>query len=114
MKALAALERAVASPPTEERDFAGIVKSFEFTYETGWKYLRDLVMRSGHEAGSARETFRVAAQIGLIPADQVWLDMILDRNLTVHTYNLDFASALCERVRDRYVAEFQSLLEIQI
>ena len=39
-KALANLERSLASPISEPRDLSGILKDFEMSYELSWKVLK--------------------------------------------------------------------------
>ena len=108
-KALSALETAVATPITEQRDLSGIVKDFEIVYELSWKALKKYLEVHGHEVKTAKHAFSIAYQLGLIEQEEVWLEMINDRNLTVHTYNENFALELSERIRLNYLQAFQRL-----
>ncbi|MDD4855884.1 MAG: HI0074 family nucleotidyltransferase substrate-binding subunit [Sulfuricurvum sp.] len=64
-----------------------IVKRFEFTYEMSWKALKRYLEFLGFEPKSPRMTFKEAYAQQLIEDEDVWLDMIEQRNLTSHIYD---------------------------
>ena len=109
LKALQALERSVEVPVEEPRDLSGIIKDFEIVYELSWKALKTYLELLGHEAKSARDTFAIGYQLSYLQDQDVWMDMISDRNLTVHTYDERFAEAMVERIKTLYVPAFQTL-----
>ena len=88
---------------------SGIVKDFEIVYELGWKALKTFLEGQGHETTSARDAFSRAYELGFLANQAVWLEIIADRNLTVHTYDEPFARELCERIKTRYLPAFQLL-----
>ena len=47
----------------------------------------------------------------VIENGQVWMDMLKDRNLTTHTYNINIAMEIKERVKTIYVFEFNKFLK---
>ena len=108
-RALAALDRSVTAPVTEPRDLSGIVKDFELAYELSWKALKRALEEAGHSTDTARQVYQVAYETGFIEDETGWIEMIDDRNRTVHTYNEAFARALVARIRDRYVPLFKEL-----
>jgi nucleotidyltransferase substrate binding protein (TIGR01987 family) len=79
-RAVLSLEKALASPVTEERDLAGIVKSFEFCYELSWTSLKESLVNQGAEAQGPKDVFRKAWQLGLLKrgTEASWLKMIED------------------------------------
>jgi nucleotidyltransferase substrate binding protein (TIGR01987 family) len=107
--ALLSLKNALASPVTEDRDLAGIIKCFEFTFETGWKYLRSLLEHQGIGANTPRESIEQAYRAKMIDSENIWLALMKDRNLTVHTYDRAFAEAMAKRIRTLYMSEFEKL-----
>ena len=111
MKALNALEKSVSSPISEARDLSGIIKDYEIVYELGWKTLKIFLEMQGNETGPAKDVFSKAYQLRRLDDQNVWLQMIDDRNLAVHTYDEKLANALCDRIRSRYVPAFQELLK---
>ena len=110
-RALAALELACASPITEARDLAGIVKSFEFVFELSWKSIQSFALFNGKEVNSPRSAFKEAFQLHYVSDPQVWIAILEDRNRTVHTYDEHFAKEMCDRIRLRYLPEFEKLFE---
>lgn len=110
--ALAALEQSLSTPVSEPRDMSGIIKDFELAYELGWKALKQTLAEQGHPSGSAREAFSLAYSLEYLSEEAVWLEMIGDRNLTVHTYNQTLAKAMCERIRQRFSPALKELLAL--
>jgi nucleotidyltransferase substrate binding protein (TIGR01987 family) len=64
-----------------------IVKRFEFTYEMSWKALKRYLDFLGVDVKNPRETFKEAYAQEIIDDENVWLDMIEQRNLTSHVYD---------------------------
>lgn len=106
-KALDALHESVATPPTENRDFAGIIQSFEFTYELCWKTLKILLESNGIDAPFPRIVFEEAFKANLIEGNTIWKDMIEARNLSTHTYNQELAKKLYPVIKDQFLPIFQ-------
>ena len=110
-KALAALQKSISMPIEDERDLAGIIKSFEIVYELSWILLKVTLRESGIEAAGPRDVIKAAWQSGFLEVEavSVWLSMIKDRNLTVHTYDEKFARMMVERIMEQYTPAFQTL-----
>jgi len=74
-------------PTKVERDAA--IQRFEYTFEAVWKtaqlYLREV---EGLEIGSPKGAVRACLQVNVLNEDEVRraLEMVDDRNRTVHTY----------------------------
>ncbi len=95
--ALARLDDALAQPLDEYvRDAA--IQRFEFCFELAWKCVQALARLEGLDVASPRAAFRTALKMGLIQDDPAWLSMIDDRNLSSHTYDLDLAESLYDRL----------------
>src|SRR3990167_6160650 len=77
---------------TVTRDSA--IKRFELCFDLAWKLMKHRARRDGIECNSPRECVKAGFQIGIIENDVGWLDMIEDRNKSVHTYD----EALAEEV----------------
>jgi nucleotidyltransferase substrate binding protein (TIGR01987 family) len=108
-KALRALEQSIALPVANPRDLSGIIKDFEIVYELSWKSLKAFLEKQGHETGTAKNVFSKAYQLHHLGDEKVWLNMIDDRNLTIHTYDEGLAKTLADHIRSRYVPVFQAL-----
>ncbi|SRR5260221_297217 len=70
-----------------DRDKAGAVKAFEFSYELSWKYMKRVLAMRDLETGSPKDTFRKAALEKLIDDPELWFEFQKNRNLTSYTYN---------------------------
>jgi len=110
-KALASLHRSISKPIEDERDLAGIIKGFEIVYELSWTILKVALRDTGLEATGPRDVIKSAWQIGFLNSDTetAWLNMIKDRNLTVHTYDEIFAREMVQRITQQYMPAFQTL-----
>jgi nucleotidyltransferase substrate binding protein (TIGR01987 family) len=64
-----------------------IVKRFEFTYEMSWKALKRYLEFIGFEPKNPRMTFKEGYSQQLIEDQDIWLDMIEQRNLSSHIYD---------------------------
>ncbi|WP_276605759.1 nucleotidyltransferase substrate binding protein [Thermus tengchongensis] len=96
--------------PKDEFIWDSAIQRFEFTFELAWKVLKLYLEREGLEARSPRAAIRGAFQVGLLPEDPGWLEMLELRNLTSHTYD----EALAERIYaalPQALARFQDLLK---
>lgn len=74
-------------------ELAGLIQTFEFTFELSWKTLKDLLEFEGYDAVSPRSVIRTALEANHLSADQceVMLDALNKRNLLTHTYSEDNA-----------------------
>ncbi len=96
-KALRSLEELliIESPSKVERDAA--IQRFEYTFEAVSKAAgRFLLVIDGIDVASPKAIVRSSREVGLFKDDQtvLALEMVDDRNLTVHTYN----EALAEQI----------------
>jgi nucleotidyltransferase substrate binding protein (TIGR01987 family) len=90
----------VALPVTHRRDKAGLIQGFEFTFELFWKAFQKLAPDAGLKASSPREALMAGAKLHLITLDEAphWSRMLLDRNLTSHTYSAEVADEIIGRL----------------
>ena len=85
------------SPSKVERDAA--IQRFEYTFEAVCKAAgRYLLVMEGINVGSPKAIVRATREVGIFKDDQtvLALEMVDDRNLTVHTYN----EAVAEHIHD--------------
>lgn len=85
---------------TTERDKAGAIKAFEFTYELCWKLMKDILAKDGFELASPKAIFRKAADVGIIKDPEVWFLFQEKRNLSSHVYD--------EQEADEVIASFEA------
>lgn len=108
-KALDSLNAAVLKSTLSELELAGAIQNFEFSYELSWKTLQKYGASLGRKIVSPREAFQFSLEAGQISDEKLWLDMIEDRNETVHTYDRDSAERIFKEIKDRY---FQALSKL--
>ena len=110
LAALKSLEAFVGEAnPLSELDVAGVLKGFEFTFETCWKFLKFQLGEEGLEATSPRTTLKAAFAQGWLGDESVWIQMLEHRNLAVHTYNRALANEIYNAVCRSYLPAFQTL-----
>jgi nucleotidyltransferase substrate binding protein (TIGR01987 family) len=97
--ALSALEEACKEPIVNDRDVAGIIKSFEFAYELSWNALKEILADQGISTTTPRDVFAKAYQNQFIHTDSEWIELMNDRNRTSHTYDKGFALQMIERIK---------------
>ncbi|MFN9618611.1 MAG: HI0074 family nucleotidyltransferase substrate-binding subunit [Synechococcaceae cyanobacterium] len=104
-RALGQLEAALAAldaDPASEVIGLAVIKADEVSFELGWKTLKDLLAYEGIDAPLPRQVIREAFAAGLLPDGQVWIDMLEQRNLMAHTYDVTRAQrALAQELERR-------------
>lgn len=78
------------------------IQRFEFTFELFWKILKRVLSVDGIEAKSPKDVIKKAYQIGWLDDEDLWLNMMLDRNATSHIYDEEEAQKVYQRVREYY------------
>ena len=88
----------------------GLIQSFEFTHELAWKMLKDYLEYQGiSNVVGSRDASRFAFQNALINDGEVWMQMIVARNQTSHTYNIKIAQAVVDSVLSQFYPAFNQL-----
>jgi nucleotidyltransferase substrate binding protein (TIGR01987 family) len=105
--ALQKLEEFIATEAETEREMAGVIQAFEFTFELFWKMLQKVAAIQGIDAPSPKRALAAGYQLGLCSSEKIWLQMLSDRNSTSHTYKAAIAATIYLRIRDTYVAAFR-------
>ncbi len=108
-RAFTLLESAVTSGVQSELEQAGLIQFFEFTFELGWKTLKDLIEEGGIAAAFPRDVIKHAFATGLITDGDVWLDMLDKRNLMAHTYDNAKATLAVGLITVQYYPVFRHL-----
>lgn len=112
-KALQTLTEAIElgqQRPLSKLEKQGLIQGFEFTHELGWNVLKDYLESKGYTGlVGSRDATRTAFKTALITDGEAWMDMIKDRNLTSHTYNLELAERMAQDIAQRYHPAFVAL-----
>lgn len=111
-KALTQLTKFIDRGDLNELEEQGLIQAFEYTYELGWKLLKDYLLYQGTQnIYGSRDAIREAFAVGLIANGEGWMKMLQDRNRTTHTYNEEVAAAIANNIRQIYFAQFVDLKE---
>lgn len=92
----------VKNEPDNEVLAAGLIQTYEFTFELGWKTLNDYLEMEGFDVPSPRSTIRQAFQSGYIQNAEDWIQALNDRNLTTHTYDELIAAKVISDINEKY------------
>ncbi len=103
-KALAQLEDACRKADYTDLERAGLVQTFEFTFELAWKTFKDLLFYEGFDVKTPREVIRQAFEVDYLDEEnaEYLLDALQKRNLLSHTYEEQTAKKAEELIKERY------------
>src|SRR5713101_3335814 len=95
----------------------GAIQRFEVAFELAWKTLKDYLEESGVVVNpvTPRNVIKEAFAAKLLQDAedaQVWIDMMLHRNLLSHTYDIKVFEAVLQTVAERYFPAFDRLHEL--
>lgn len=92
----------------------GIIQRFEYTYELAWKTMRDYLQDNGivilNEI-TPRSVIKEAYSAKIIGDGQIWIDMMMHRNILSHTYDFSKFQEVLKAVNDRYLDAIAKLHE---
>ena len=106
--ALERLEEAVNKAQTE-LEIDGAIQRFEFTFEQAWKSLKKFLEDEGIMCNSPKSCLKEAYAVGFIDNEQIWLNMLTDRNKSVHIYDMTTSREIFKNIKGFYVKEFKAL-----
>lgn len=110
LKAFKELDNAVSLARTKELsrlEKQGVIQDFEYNHELAWNVLKDFLQAEGKaEVYGSKSATREAFNVGLIGDGEVWMNMIEDRNQTVHTYNESLSEEIFQRIVKEYFLQF--------
>lgn len=86
-KAFHHLENAVQKTILSDLEKAGVIQIYEFTFELGWKTVKDFLEEKNVAVQFPRDAVKEGFKYEVIGDGDVWMDMLEKRNLMSHTYN---------------------------
>jgi len=88
------------------------IKRFEFTIEIFWKFFKRLLDFSGEkEVFTPRQTMQNAYSFHWINSEDLWIEMLKDRNMTLHVYDEDIINEIFDRIK-KYYPEMQKTYDL--
>ena len=88
----------------------GVIQAFKFVHELALNVIKDFLEHEGISGlVGSRSTVREAFKRGIISDGQLWMDMVDQRNLSLHTYNKPVAEALVGSIVQTFHPAFVKL-----
>lgn len=110
-KAMQYLENALQIPNPDIVQKAGVIHFFEMSFELAWNTVKDYLQEQGFvDIKSPRGALKKAYEIGLLENGHDWMDLLLDRNLTAHTYDEQKATDMEQLIQNKYFPLLKELL----
>lgn len=110
-KALDRLGEMVIKSPDPERIYIdATIQRFEFSIELFWKVLKLKLALLGKEVTFPKETLQQAYFGKMINNEELWLNMMKDRNKSSHIYSEKEATEIYERIK-LYYTEMRKTFE---
>lgn len=113
-RAFILLRSAFEDRPLEELsdlEQEGIIQRFEYSYELAWKTMKDYLEENGIiiTPVTPRNVIKEAFAAGMIDNGQVWIDMMLHRDLLAHTYDFSKFKEVLEAIEKHYLIAFTTV-----
>lgn len=107
-KALFQLDKFIEKGDLNELEEQGLVQAFEYTYELAWNVMKDYFTyeQADENITGSRDAIRLAFKRGLVLDGENWMDMIVSRVKSSHTYNEDTAAEIVEKILSSYYSLF--------
>jgi len=111
-KALSLLKKALEINKPDITQKAGIIQFFEISYELAWNTIKDYMEGQGFiDVNSPRSALKKAFETGLIADGHTWMQLLLDGNLTAHTYDEAKATEVEKLIRLKYFPLLKQLYD---
>ncbi|MCX6131321.1 MAG: HI0074 family nucleotidyltransferase substrate-binding subunit [Proteobacteria bacterium] len=110
-KALGQLQIFIGESSGRKIEKAGIIQAFEFSFETFWNFFQKLAAYNGLSAPMPRLAIGAAFQLGIIQNEELWINLMKDRNRTSHSYNENIANAIHDAIVGHYEPEMTRTLQ---
>lgn len=107
-EALLRFQEALVTDPKHPLSLDGSIQRFEFVFELAWKAIQEKLLTQGIEVQSPRQAFEHAYGLSWIDNEALWVSILKDRNLTVHTYDHPLAQKIYGHLPE-YYGVFQAL-----
>lgn len=95
---------------SSELEKDGVIQRFEFTFELLWKTLKIFLAKEGLEVKSPRDALQTAFKLGWISEEEIFLNMLLDRNKMAHIYNKQEVETIFLSIKTKYALGIEQLV----
>ncbi len=107
-KAFLRLQAAVMTENPSDLEKAGIIQVYEFTFELGWKTVKDYLEESQVPVKFPRDTIKEGFKYELLDGE-IWMDMLEKRNLMSHTYDEERAELAYKLIIGTYFEAIEAV-----
>ena len=114
-KSLANLEEGAKIENLSMVEEVGLIKLFEICFEQSWKVLKAVLEMQGLNptgVASPKKIFALSYSAGILPEEEVWIKILEDRNILIHTYDSEKSSETILKIKREYLQAFQKLKKI--
>ena len=109
-EALSQLTKFIGKDNLSDLEEQGLIQAFVYTHELAWYVLRDYLRDQGTQnIHSSSDATRVAFSTNLIEDGEGWMDMIKDRNQTIHSYKPTVTKAIIGNIKTKFFPLFVTL-----
>jgi nucleotidyltransferase substrate binding protein (TIGR01987 family) len=108
-KAYLELAEAMQKDNYSKLERAGVIQTFEFTFELAWKTLKDYLEAKGYVESFPRDTIKKAFEVQLIEDGHTWMEALKQRNLAAHTYDEAHSLALVKAIKENFFKVLKQL-----
>ena len=104
---------AFESEPDNELYRDALIQRFEFTFELGWKSMKEYLEDQGLSVTITfpKQVLKEAYRYQMIDDEQIWCDMLSSRNQTSHIYDEYTAQRIAKAISQDYVSVLLKLKE---
>lgn len=91
---------------------SGVIAKFSLQFDRSWRLMKELLRYEGDNTaatGSPREIIKAAHSYHDWMDEEIWLQMLRNRNDTAHIYDAALAERLVATIIDRYIPEFERM-----
>ena len=103
------------SEPLSLIEQTGMIKLFEICFEQTWKVLKEILEMQGlnpNNFATPKKIFSLSYSAGILPEEEVWIEILEDRNILSHVYDADKVQDTIEKIKKKYLPAFQNLQKI--
>ena len=110
-KAFLFFKSAVEKESYSPIEVGGLVQAFEFTFELGWKTIKDYLYEQGIDTKFPRDTIKEGFNTQIITDGHSWIEMLEKRNELSHTYNETVAEHAIQIIKYRYYKAIEQVYQ---
>jgi nucleotidyltransferase substrate binding protein (TIGR01987 family) len=104
------LEQALQIDQPDIVQKAGIIQFFEMSFELAWNMIKDYLEEQGFvDVKSPRSALKKAFEMNILEDGHDWMNLLLDRNLTAHTYDEQKATEMEQLIQNKYYPLLKAL-----